>query len=339
MTGRQMKDHPSSVHPEKEDDRTAIVKLLEAETAAFLRKDYDAWAACWLQSPSARMFQASVADGMRVQEGWAQYDTAMRGRFQRHPEPNTSDNAIRRENMNVTVGRDMAWASFDQIGVDNGDAFDLAGIQHEIRVLQKVGGRWKIACMTVMQRSIDQAQHPLIEVDDNLYIQWLNTEAKALLPALPELRVDNGRLRVRDKRHHDTLQKAVLQMDRANQERVCFIPKDKRVIPVALAEDDYGIPQYCWVTCMDDKILISFNDTSITEQRIGWARQVYNLSATQTSIVRLIIEGNEVAEAAQDLGISVNTVRTHLQRIYDKTGARSRHALVQAIFRMEPPSS
>ncbi|MEP3278755.1 MAG: LuxR C-terminal-related transcriptional regulator [Stappiaceae bacterium] len=322
----------------REKDRADIIKLLEAETAAFFRKDFDGLAACWVQSPDTRMFQASVVDGMRVQQGWEQYGSAMKRRFRRFPEPNTSNDSIRRENMNVSIGSDMAWASFDQIGSDTGDAFDLAGIQHELRVLHKIDGRWKIACMVVMQRSIDQAHHPLIEVDTQMRIQWLNSEAKSLLSVLPELVADNGRLKVRDRQRHEALQSAVLQLNQQNVERICFIPKDKRVLPVALAEDDYGIPQYCWVTCKDDKILISFNDSGIVEQRISWARQVYSLSATQTSIVRLIIEGHDVSDTAQDLGISVNTVRTHLQRIYDKTGARSRHALVQAIFRMEPPA-
>ncbi len=323
----------------REDDTTQIINVLERETAAFLRKDYEAWAECWVKSSDARMFQASVADGMRVQKGWEQYSTAMKGRFSRFPEPNTSFEHMRRENVTVNIGSDMAWVTFDQVGVDTGDAFDLAGIQHELRILHKIDGQWKIACMAVMQRSIDHVHHPLIEIDDDMRVLWLNSEAKSLISDLPELYIDNGKLKAREKRHGESLHSAVLQVSRANRQRICFIPRDQSVLPVALAEDDYGIPRYCWVTCKDDKILISFNDSSIVEQRVAWARQVYGLSSTQTSIVRLILDGNDVAASAHDLGISANTVRTHLQRIYDKTGARSRHALVQAVFQMEPPSS
>ncbi|WP_419912435.1 LuxR C-terminal-related transcriptional regulator [Hoeflea sp.] len=331
-------DAPSSGPPvENDDDRREILDLLERETAAFFEKDYDTWADCWLKSPDSLVAQASVADGMRVQYGFEQYRMAMQDRFARFPEPNTSFQHMRRENMRINVGADMAWATFDQIGVDTGDAFDLAGIQHELRILHKVNGRWKIACLMVMQRSIDQVHHPLIEVDEAMRVLWMNAPAKTLLGDLPEVTLTHGRLKARDERCGEALQEAVLKLSRANRERVCFIPKNEGVIPVALAEDDYGVPQFCWVTCKDDKILISFNDASIVEQRIGWARQVYGFSSTQTSIIRLILEGHDVAEAAEDLGISVNTVRTHLQRIYDKTGARSRHALVQAVFVVEPP--
>lgn len=320
-----------------DDDRSEILNLLERETAAFFRKDYDTWADCWVQSSQSLVAQASVADGMRVQYGFEQYRAAMLDRFERFPEPNMSFEQMRRENMQINVGADMAWATFDQIGVDTGDAFDLAGIQHELRILHKIDGHWKIACMIVMQRSIDHVDHPLIEVDEEMRVLWLNAQAKALLRDLPELAVANGRLKARDRRHGEALHDAVQKLGHANRKRVCFIPKEQGVIPVALAENDYGVPNFCWVTCKDDKILISFNDAGIIEQRIAWARQVYGFSSTQTSIIRLILEGNDVADIADDLGISVNTVRTHLQRVYDKTGARSRHALVQAVFMVEPP--
>jgi DNA-binding CsgD family transcriptional regulator len=52
-------------------------------------------------------------------------------------------------------------------------------------------------------------------------------------------------------------------------------------------------------------------------------------------LARLIVEGHELAAASGLLGVSVNTLRTQLQRMFDKTGQRSRAALVRALLSAE----
>jgi len=322
-----------------ERDRKEIIDLIEAETVAYMEKDFEAWARCWTHLPETRRFQASVADGMRVDVGWREFGATMKDRLARNPEPNVSHTKISRTNMNITIGSDMAWATFDQVGVETGDEFDLAGVQHELRVLHKIEGNWKIACMMVMQRSIDHARHPLIEIDKSMQILWMNGEAKTRLPGFPGLIISAGHLRAKEKEHDANLKAAVSRVHRLNDKRITFIPKGNGAIPVVLAEDDYGAPKHCWVSLRDNKVVVSFDDDKLVEQKVSWARQVYHLSSMQSQIVCLLIEGRDIANIANDLGITVNTVRTHLQRMYDKTGARSRHALVCAILNMEPPIS
>jgi DNA-binding CsgD family transcriptional regulator len=53
----------------------------------------------------------------------------------------------------------------------------------------------------------------------------------------------------------------------------------------------------------------------------------------------LIAQGNDLTQAAERLGVSVNTVRTHLQRMFDRTGARSQSALVGILLSAEAPTS
>jgi len=46
----------------------------------------------------------------------------------------------------------------------------------------------------------------------------------------------------------------------------------------------------------------------------------------------LATEGLSVENLAEELGISTNTVKTHLKRIYVKTGAKSRSQLVKLVM-------
>ncbi|MBS1504453.1 MAG: helix-turn-helix transcriptional regulator, partial [Bacteroidetes bacterium] len=54
----------------------------------------------------------------------------------------------------------------------------------------------------------------------------------------------------------------------------------------------------------------------------------YNLSARETEVLRLVLDGNTYAAVAAALFISKKTVDTHMQNIYDKVGVRSRYALI-----------
>ena len=107
---------------------------------------------------------------------------------------------------------------------------------------------------------------------------------------------------------------------------------------VALGEDAAGIPLHCWVLLEDGKALVSFDDAETLVRRIASAREVFGLSPAQTRLARLIVDGHDLAAAAELLGVSVNTLRTQLQRIFDKTGVRSQAALVRVLLSAGAPS-
>jgi DNA-binding CsgD family transcriptional regulator len=51
-------------------------------------------------------------------------------------------------------------------------------------------------------------------------------------------------------------------------------------------------------------------------------QRLFGLSAREASVLRLLVEGGDLQGAAARLGISYETVRTHVKRIMDATGAR-----------------
>lgn len=63
-------------------------------------------------------------------------------------------------------------------------------------------------------------------------------------------------------------------------------------------------------------------------ERLG---SMMGLTAAETRVAALLASGLGFAETARTLGVSLNTVKTHARRVFDKTGVRSSAALVRLV--------
>ena len=61
------------------------------------------------------------------------------------------------------------------------------------------------------------------------------------------------------------------------------------------------------------------------------------LTSSESRIALMIADGSTPADAAGKLGVTMNTMRTHLSRIFDKTGANSQPALVRFVANLSMP--
>ena len=105
-----------------------------------------------------------------------------------------------------------------------------------------------------------------------------------------------------------------------------------------LGEDEAAAPRYCWVVLEDGKALVSFDNVLMVTRRVEQAATIYGLSPAQVRLARLIVDGHDLASGSEILEVSVNTLRTHLQRMFDRTGTRSQAALVAALLSVEAPT-
>jgi DNA-binding CsgD family transcriptional regulator len=71
--------------------------------------------------------------------------------------------------------------------------------------------------------------------------------------------------------------------------------------------------------------------------RVEHAAQVFGLSPVQSRVALAVSDGKSLVEVAADFGISLNTARTHLRRIFEKTGVSNQPALVAALLSLTPP--
>jgi DNA-binding CsgD family transcriptional regulator/PAS domain-containing protein len=63
----------------------------------------------------------------------------------------------------------------------------------------------------------------------------------------------------------------------------------------------------------------------------------FDLTPAEARVLEHLAGGATVAETAQDLGISLNTAKTHLARIFSKTGAARQADLIALVNRLVPP--
>jgi DNA-binding CsgD family transcriptional regulator/PAS domain-containing protein len=322
---------------DRDADEAAILAMLRAETEAWLQRDFEALASHWVQSPQAQRMYASASFGVRVVEGWDAIGAGLGNLMARFPRKYRFEGNVRWENVNVVIDGTMAWVSYDQIGTNAADDFPLEGASRILKIAHRIDGAWKLGCTVMMKRAVDQASCPLIEVDAEARVLWMNPQARDRMRGHPGLVLAAGRLRARRRERDPALRDAVRWASRELQSLLPLTWAAKQACAVPLGEDDGGVPHFCWVLLEDGKALVAFDDADTVARRIAGARELYGLSPAQVRLARLIVDGQDLAAAADLLGVSVNTLRTQLQRIFDKTGVRSQAALIRKLLSAEPP--
>ncbi len=104
---------------------------------------------------------------------------------------------------------------------------------------------------------------------------------------------------------------------------------------VPLGEDDERRPIFCWVNAEQDRILVTFDDTLMLRRKLENSSKIFGLSPAQLALCERLATGHDQAGAALDLGVSVNTVRTQVRRMFEKTGSHSQTELVSLLLSME----
>ena len=105
----------------------------------------------------------------------------------------------------------------------------------------------------------------------------------------------------------------------------------KKVLSVALCDHYHHVR-----LAMEGKAVIhpALTRTFIEESRLRPARAETPLSTRESEILQYVAHGNTTKEVARKLGISPHTVKTHLERIFEKLGANDRAQAVYIAFRL-----
>ena len=96
-----------------------------------------------------------------------------------------------------------------------------------------------------------------------------------------------------------------------------------------------GVDSFWYKTVVQEEFLTLLDRTMAGERifpdttptlSIGAALSV-EFTESELKVLRLVVAGERDQDIAEELGVSINTVRTHLRVMMDKTGIRSRTAL------------
>ena len=334
---------PYDLDPSMEDDEQAILDLIERETRTFLCRDFEAWADCWVQDEGVRRIGACMGGIMDYHEGWAASAELISQIMRQNPEPNPdAAAAMRRANVSVRIRGDMAAVSYDQYGARSDDPLVTVGLSHQIRIVEKDDTGWRIAMMAFGDTTLEYCDYPLIRIDENARIDWINDVGRDELQNHPALIRSGTCLRGRYPADDKRLQAAIKNvagltiMDRRPS---IAQPRGRFADPVILTGEAADGQHIVWISIRDGMLLVSFRDSRNERARLEQAAEVFDLSPTQVRVSGLILEGCDLPQIAGRLSISPNTAKTHLTRIFDKTGARSQPALVSRLLGVRPPQA
>ncbi len=172
----------------------------------------------------------------------------------------------------------------------------------------------------------------VIMVDPLGRVLFLNKEASEILSQCEEITIDHGgNFLITNAARNKELRSAVIKATEG---------KNEFCTALSLANSPSLQPLNLLVTSMPGfstdeqrKVIVFITDSSRhrpPEQSV--LRQLYDLTQAEAKIVRALLQGLKVDEAAMDLGISVSTVRSHLKRIFSKTGTNSQSGLIRLVM-------
>lgn len=315
-----------------EADRKAVLDVIENECAAYLAKDFATWASCWSHAPDVHRWVSTTHRGVGIWDGWERQGPPMKRYMVENPLPSTV--RYRHETMRIHVGADMAWATFDQHAEGGaGPEIDMPALNHELRILQKHADGWKIVCICSFQRSPDQIAAGVVEIDTDGAIVSMNALAKVALREKSRIRIVSGRLRAADRSVDKRLQGAI---EWASYRDDAMWPRHG-ALPVVLG-GGHGEPvDVCWVVARSQQTFVVMNNETLAEEQLQAAAAIYGITPAQIRLARLVLAGDDLVGAAAKLGVSVATTRTHMQRMFEKTGVHSQPALVRALLSVTTP--
>lgn len=323
---------PANRTPEADQrDVDAIAKVIRADTLAFQNEDFEAWKACWVHDDRAKDVCISSTAGISVLSGWSAIGAHMRKVF----ESGASCGLVEfgQKNLQVTVTGDTAWAVFDSWSVfrvgGRGECF-------ETRILERLNGEWRFVYSSFMLTQNEGPDGTMLGLDANGQIVQSSPAGLSALKDHPYLAVSNGRIRAHRRNWDKALQNAIAQAGAHHG----FFETHKYAnemgapahYPVILGQTDEGGVAVVHFSIRDGLTYLRIDIDDIVDRRLGYAKTVFGLSEGQMKVARQVAMGDSLKCSAKALGISVNTARTHLSRLFDKTGVGTQAALVRLLL-------
>lgn len=319
------------------DEEEEVLGFLRSEHESYYRGDFEAFVDHWHHGPEVRRILSGPHVGTRCHSGWEELKPRFEEGFRQFPQDFDAKKVFRWENIQIQLSGDMAWISYDQVATRQLPGMHAEPFAHETKIVQRFDGAWKLVCVIVVVPGVGREDAPRIELKADGTVVSVNALARERLASHPGLIVSGQRPRARDRAYDPGLQSAVKQ----SKERLAtnlprgFLRDEASVVP--LGEDEAGRPLFCWVATEQERVLISFDDEFLLRGRLEKAAANFGLTPAQLKLAEHLASGQELAKAADELGVSVNTVRTQLRRMFEKTRTHNQAALVSRLLNTTGP--
>ena len=199
-------------------------------------------------------------------------------------------------------------------------------LDRELRRLRALSGALIIA--------LDRAPYGALFLDRRGRLLHANQVGEGWLRRRHALRLNHDRLQAADPQLQAQLDRALLlaSQQQARPAAALLLPGTDgqpagRLMVFPLPPDHAGSGLPGGAACM----LLIHEATGGPPRLSEWLVQQYRLSPGEARLAATLFVGQSLAAAAERLGISRNTAKSHLARVFDKTGVRSQAALLKLL--------
>ena len=158
------------------------------------------------------------------------------------------------------------------------------------------------------------------------HVEFANRAMRELLGSAWGLRVVDQRLAKRDRRHAPLVELVRDAAMHGNRRFARWEDRDGRLFEVCVLP----LPRSDGRRGGSGLAVLVLRDTAAAgEVDPAYLASVFGLTLTEARLTRALCTGHSLDEAAQTLSIARETARTHLKRVYAKTGVRRQVDLVR----------
>jgi DNA-binding CsgD family transcriptional regulator len=318
-----------------QSDEEQILELIHRNRIAVWTHDFDAYQSCFAHADYITRWNASRSGGIFRRMGWEDVSARVRKQFEveaYRSERNAHETTV--ENLNLRIADDMAWATFDQFyPTELLSVYDTGGVSHEVRVFERHAGKWLIVFWGIMHGSVVSDLLPILHLTAEGQVTWQSPAAAEVLEADDDFTIRNGKARFRDAKVNEKLQAAL----RWAAARDTYLLPTRGSLPIVVDAGAGSPMKVYWVVAEGGLIVLTLSTPGIDEDRLNIATEIFGLSESQKQLAAYVANGLSLSEIAEKMGITANTARTHLERVYEKVGVRTQPALVRVLLSTASP--
>ncbi len=173
----------------------------------------------------------------------------------------------------------------------------------------------------------ERVRHGMLRVTTAMRVAMVNAAAEQILAAGDGLSVRAGRLTAADVRTAAELQSAVAGacagLVRSAGCLLCSRPSGRPpyVVHVVPSDRDHGVTALIVIIDRDDE----------PDNAVAVLHRLYRLTHAEAHVALHVARGEDLKDIAGGLSVSLTTVRTHLQHVFDKTGTHRQAELAHLL--------
>jgi DNA-binding CsgD family transcriptional regulator len=315
-------------------DEQAVLDVVQKETNAFWTRDEATFQNCHANLTEALRWGYWQGGGMFIQQG---FDNIVPRSIEHMRSLDRSLPEIANapiSNLVVRVSGDMAWVRFDRMVPYVPDLpFGQGpnGTMHLLFILERLAGQWQIVVTTMLDAHL--GDETAVKVVGDGTVLWVSHMASMRLSDDPSFLIRNGKLRLRPGRLDGRLRSAILWATGIGGP---LMPR-RGAVPLVV-ETAPGATRVAWVIADDiGSAIVFLDDRRPVADRIAGAAAVFGLAPAQYRVALAVSEGRSLADFAAAEGVSLNTAKTHMRRVFEKVGVSSQSALVAVLLSLTPP--